>query len=68
METVDAKLVWKGLRSDNTYALAFEYLSDKEVFGAKTFKTKFLAFEKETDEMRAMQVFSIHKLPKSLLK
>ena len=68
METIDAKLVWKGMKKDNTFALAFEYLSNDTLFGSKVYKTKFLSFEKETDEMKEMLVFNIYQLPKSLLK
>ena len=68
METVDAKLVWKGMKKDKTFALAFEYLTDDTLFGSKIYKTKFLSFEKETAEMKKMSISSVHKLPKSLLK
>lgn len=68
METVDVKLVWKGLKKDNTFAMCFEYLSDDTVFGAKLYKTKFISFEKETAEMKKMSLQSVYKLPKSLLK
>ena len=68
METIDAKLVWKGLKKDNTYGMSFEYLTNDVVFGSKVYKTKFLSFEKETAEIKKMDLQSIHKLPKSLLK
>lgn len=68
METIDAKLVWKGIKKDNTFGMAFEYLTNEVVFGSKVYKTKFLSFEKETAEIKKMEVFNVYKLPKSLLK
>lgn len=68
METIDAKLVWKGMRKDDKYAMCFEFLSDKQFLGAYLYNTKFLVFDEKTPEMDEMQVFTTVKLPKSLLK
>ena len=50
METIDAKLVWKGLKKDNTFSLCF------------------INFEKETAEIKKLEINSVYKLPKSLFK
>ena len=68
METIDAKLVWKGLKKDNTFSLCFNYLSDETLFGSKVYKTKFINFEKETAEIKKLEINSVYKLPKSLFK